>query len=329
MSSSMVNPSSKPYRGAGPHRSPLPMIETDQITQMDCIRALTELPDASIDVTLTDPPYVNRMRLFSDTITDGYAALYLACKKTKNYIAFFWSNDQIPQPPPGWYEVARHVWHKPDCRSITHYELIVVWSKEYRRKVSRVWSIPILDYRSLRDWKPHPTQKPVRLIRYLLELYTKEGDTVLDPFVGTGTTAVACKQMHRHFIAIDNDPEYVKMATARLTTRAKQEVAEKASDGPTAEDTTDETIEEELPLPEEPPTDATDEMPEDDPEAAPPEETAEPAARQVPRTAHLSAPPSHHRHTEPPRTHHAAAKPRRPPKPTGRAPPVRRATHKQ
>jgi len=304
------------------------MIETDQITQMDCIRALTELPDASIDVTLTDPPYVNRMRLFSDTITDGYAALYLACKKTKNYIAFFWSNDQIPQPPPGWYEVARHIWHKPDCRSITHYELIVVWSKEYRRKVSRVWSIPILDYRSQRDWKPHPTQKPVRLIRYLLELYTKEGDTVLDPFVGTGTTAVACKQMHRHFIAMDNDPEYVKMATARLTTRTKQETAEKASDGPPAEDTTDETIEEELPLPEEP-ADATAEMPEDDPEAALPEETAEPPARQMPRTAHLSAPPSHHRHTEPPRTHHAVAKPRRPPKPTGRAAPARRATYKQ
>jgi hypothetical protein len=309
------------------------MIELDQITQMDCIRALTELPDASVDVTLTDPPYVNRMRLFSDTIADGYAALYLACKKTKNYIAFFWSNDQIPQPPPGWYEVARHVWHKPDCRSITHYELIIVWSKEYRRKVSRVWSIPILDYRSLRDWKPHPTQKPVRLIRYLLDLYTKEGDTVLDPFVGTGTTAVACKQMKRHFIAIDNDPEYVKMAIARLTPRAKRETAETATDGAPG-DATDATADEEPPLPEEPdPTDIpdvpTDEMPEDPPEEALPDDIAEPPARHVPRTVNLSAPRSHHRPAEPTRTHQATAKPRRPPKPTGHAPPARRATHKQ
>jgi hypothetical protein len=223
------------------------------------------------------------------------------------------------------------VWHKPDCRSITHYELIIVWSKEYRRKVSRVWSIPILDYRSLRDWKPHPTQKPVRLIRYLLDLYTKEGDTVLDPFVGTGTTAVACKQMHRHFIAIDNDPEYVKMAIARLTTRAKQETGETAADGGTAEGTTDATAREESPLPDESPanTDTLVDMPEAPPEEALPDDTTEPPARQAPNTVNLSAPRSHHRQAEPARTHQAAAKPRRPPKAAGRAPPARHATHKQ
>ena len=203
----------------------------DQVTQMDCLTAMTDLPDQSVDVTLTDPPYPNRLQLFSESIADGYAALYRACRKTKNYVVFFWSNDKPPQAPPGWYEVARHIWHKPDCKSITHYENIIVWSRDFKRKTSRVWSIPILDYRSLRDWKPHPTQKPVRLIRYLLDLYTKEGDTVLDPFVGTGTTAVACKQMKRHFIAIDNDPEYVKMATQRLTTHSKQ-------DEPAAENST-------------------------------------------------------------------------------------------
>jgi hypothetical protein len=176
------------------------------------------------------------MRLFSESIVDGYAALYLACKKTKNYVVFFWSNENIPQAPPGWYEVARHIWHKPDCKSITHYELIIVWSRDYKRKTSRVWSIPILDYRSLRDWKPHPTQKPVRLIRYLLDLYTKEGDTILDPFVGTGTTAVACQQMKRHFIVIDNDPEYVKMANQRLAGRAKQDEPTSQAAGPAAED---------------------------------------------------------------------------------------------
>jgi 16S rRNA G966 N2-methylase RsmD len=304
------------------------MTELDQVTQMDCLKALTDLPEQAVDVTLTDPPYVNRMRLFSDSIVDGYAALYLACKKTKNYVVFFWSNESIPQAPPGWYEVARHIWHKPDCRSITHYELIIVWSKEYRRKVSRVWSIPILDYRSLRDWKPHPTQKPVRLIRYLLDLYTKEGDVVLDPFVGTGTTAVACKQMRRHFIAIDNDPEYVKMATARLTTRAKQETEQTATGTTTAEETPDE----ETPMPEEPPSDGNDmpnslddNMPEEPLEEALPDNTTPPRARPVPHTVNLSTPRSHHRQL----THQATAKPRRPPKPPARAPPARRATHKQ
>lgn len=295
------------------------MIELDQVTQMDCIRAMTDLPDQSVDVTLTDPPYVNRMGLFSESIVDGYAALYLACRKTKNYVVFFWSNDKIPQAPPGWYEVARHVWHKPDCKSITHYELIIVWSRDYKRKTSRVWSIPILDYRSLRDWKPHPTQKPVRLIRYLLDLYTKEGDTVLDPFVGTGTTAVACKQMSRHCIAIDSDPAYVKMANERLTTRNKNpddEPAPATRESPdynqdtAPEDAINEHADQDAPLgddiTEEPLRETEDEML---------EEPARPAPR---RTAHV-APARTQRSTQ-----RAVDKPRRPPKtstaPTARPP---------
>lgn len=192
------------------------MLDQDKIYKMDCFQAAHDIDDNSVDCIITDPPYPNHFRLFTTALLDGYAMLYLACKKAKNYVIFFWSPTDVPPPPPGWYEVARHIWHKPDCKSITHYEIIVVWSKENKRKVSRVWSIPILDYRSLRDWKPHPTQKPVKLIRYLLDLYTKEGDLVLDPFVGSGTTAVACKQTGRHYIGTDNNPEYAKIATERL-----------------------------------------------------------------------------------------------------------------
>jgi hypothetical protein len=281
---------------------------------MDCLKALTDLPDQAVDVTLTDPPYVNRMRLFNESIVDGYAALYLACKKTKNYVVFFWSNENIPQAPPGWYEVARHVWHKPDCKSITHYELIIVWSREPKRKVSRVWSIPILDYRSLRDWKPHPTQKPVRLIRYLLEQYTKGGDTVLDPFVGTGTTAVACKQMHRHCIAIDNDPAYVKMATTRLTTRSKQDEttpapANNAAPEPEDTSTDEETIDDDA--------DGAN----DDAQADVLQDTEE-QPHTVPPTARL-APQARVQRTTP----QGVQKARRPPR-SGTAPAPRRAYHR-
>src|SRR4051812_42089142 len=192
------------------------MLEPDQVHQMDCFTALPNVPDESVDIVLTDPPYPNRLDLFTNALVDGYAAVYLSCKKAKNYVVFFWNPQDVPQAPPGWYEVARHVWHKPDTKSITHYEVVVVWSRENKRKVSRVWSIPILDYRSLRDWKPHPTQKPVKLVRYLLDLYTKEGDTVLDPFVGSGTTAVACLQTGRHCVAIERDVQYAKIAQERV-----------------------------------------------------------------------------------------------------------------
>lgn len=194
------------------------MLDLDKVHNLDCFSATTQIPNDSIDAVITDPPYPNRMNLFDGSLVDGLAMLYLACKKAKKYVVFFWNPFDVPPPPVGWHEVARHVWHKPDARSITHYEVIVCWSKEAKQKVSRVWSIPILDYRSLHDWKPHPTQKPVRLLRYLLEQYTSEGETVYDPFVGSGTTAVACQQMKRHFIAVESNPEYAQIATSRLKT---------------------------------------------------------------------------------------------------------------
>jgi len=216
---------------------PFPMIEPDQIHSMNCFTASAQLPDESVDVLLTDPPYPNRMNLFPETLIDGLAMLYMGCKKAKRYVVFFWNPFDVPPPPAGWHEVARHVWHKPDCKSITHYEVIVVWSKEPKQRVSRVWSIPILDYRSLHDWKPHPTQKPVKLVRYLLEQYTQEGETVFDPFVGSGTTAVACQQMKRHFIATEINPEYAAIAASRLKA-PKEEQPEKT----TEEDQPDETV---------------------------------------------------------------------------------------
>lgn len=192
------------------------MLELDKIHNTDCFTAAPQIDDESVDIVLTDPPYPNRMGLFTETLVDGLAMLYLACKKARNYVVFFWNPFDVPPPPAGWHEVARHVWHKPDCKSITHYEVIVAWSREPKQRVSRVWSIPILDYRSLRDWKPHPTQKPVKLMRYLLEQYTQEGEIVLDPFVGSGSTVVACQQMQRHFIAIEKSAEYAMIATSRM-----------------------------------------------------------------------------------------------------------------
>ena len=62
----------------------------------------------------------------------------------------------------------------------------------------------------------HPTVKPVHLMSWLVRLVSKEGDTVLDPFAGSGTTGVACKKLGRNFIGIEIDPEYVKIAESRI-----------------------------------------------------------------------------------------------------------------
>lgn len=62
----------------------------------------------------------------------------------------------------------------------------------------------------------HPTQKPVKLMEYLIKTYTNEGDLVLDNCIGSGTTAVACINLNRNFIGIEMDEHYFKIACGRV-----------------------------------------------------------------------------------------------------------------
>lgn len=74
----------------------------------------------------------------------------------------------------------------------------------------------VLDVPNPRIKGGHPTQKPVALFEYLIKTYTNEGDTVLDNVIGSGTTAVAALNTKRHYIGMDNDPVFFKMATDRV-----------------------------------------------------------------------------------------------------------------
>jgi site-specific DNA-methyltransferase (adenine-specific) len=80
----------------------------------------------------------------------------------------------------------------------------------------------VTDYpRTLLEFKSvgsglHPTQKPVALMEYLIRTYTKEGDTVLDFCMGSGTTGVACRNTWRKFIGIEKDEKFFQIANDRL-----------------------------------------------------------------------------------------------------------------
>ena len=62
----------------------------------------------------------------------------------------------------------------------------------------------------------HPTPKPVKVTKWLIENTTNEGDTILDPFMGSGTTGVACVQTGRNFIGIEIEPKYYEIAERRI-----------------------------------------------------------------------------------------------------------------
>ena len=62
----------------------------------------------------------------------------------------------------------------------------------------------------------HPTEKPLDMIEHLLEIHTNENDLVLDCFMGSGTTGVACKNLNRDFIGIELDEDYFKISDDRI-----------------------------------------------------------------------------------------------------------------
>ena len=84
--------------------------------------------------------------------------------------------------------------------------------QEFKNCTESIWRVqPVIN-----DRDDHPAPFPVELPRRLIKLYSYEGDRVLDPFMGSGTTLVAAKELNRHGIGYEISPEYVKIAKERL-----------------------------------------------------------------------------------------------------------------
>ena len=99
----------------------------------------------------------------------------------------------------------------------------IVMAKEKRGvPMSDVWDIPFLNPKA-RERVGYPTQKPVELLQRILRISTDEGDLILDPFCGSGTTLVAAKLMLRNFIGIDVNTDAIKLCQERLSNPIKTE----------------------------------------------------------------------------------------------------------
>jgi site-specific DNA-methyltransferase (adenine-specific) len=95
-------------------------------------------------------------------------------------------------------------------RGMPHVDTIT--AEEFRTLTLDVWRLQPESARRI----GHPAPFPVELPRRLIELFTYEGDLVLDPFIGSGTTAVAAIRCGRHFAGYDTDPGYVELARRRI-----------------------------------------------------------------------------------------------------------------
>lgn len=130
------------------------------------------------------------------------------------------------------------IWEKTNpapnlsCRMFTHSTETIIWARKSEKakhyynyelmkmennnkQMKDVWRFPTTPRREKKFGK-HPTQKPLDLLTRIIQASSKEGDTILDPFMGSGTTGVACAMLNRHFIGIDFEQEYVELAERRI-----------------------------------------------------------------------------------------------------------------
>ena len=81
-------------------------------------------------------------------------------------------------------------------------------SEDMKDVEKRFTTLPVANF--------HPTVKPLALMEYLVKLVSREGQVVLDPFMGSGTTGMACKRLDREFVGIEMIPEYMEIAKCRI-----------------------------------------------------------------------------------------------------------------
>lgn len=200
----------------------------------DCTRLMRDLPAASVDLVLTDPPYLCRYRdrdgrtVLNDAddswVYPAFAQIHRILKRDSFCISFY-----------GWNQADTFVsaWRKAGFYPAGH----IVFAKPYSSK-SRYLTYrhecayllakgqPKLPENPLPDVMPwhythnrlHPTQKPVEPLADLISSFCPEGGLVLDPFCGSGSTLVAARECGRDWLGIELDAAHHRTATARLRT---------------------------------------------------------------------------------------------------------------
>lgn len=180
----------------------------------DCLQVMPTL--GRFQACLTDPPYGiylkggkwgKKFGLEWDRETPDIRGIFEASDRH-----IVWGGNYFPLPPSrGWL-----VWHKRDAvRTMADCEL--AWTSFDANARLFDWTIAATNAERV----GHPTQKPVALMEWCLG-FLPDAKTILDPFMGSGTTLVACQRMGRHGTGIELDPDYFDIACRRVDEAARQ-----------------------------------------------------------------------------------------------------------
>jgi len=233
--------------------------ELGKLYHGDCLELMKDIPDSSIDLVLTDPPYnaSNFKRNFKDkcykpineawdrdnTIAVDIVSELNRVVKPNGSLLMFCSHHLLPYllMKIGEHLQVKQILHwvktnpMPSSSNIYTFSVeYIIWvtngknywgsTKKYdtkgksytynkNPKLTDVFKYPIV---SGKVRTPHPTQKPLQLIKDLLEVHSNENHLVLDAFSGSGTTGVACENLDRKYILMEKELEYCEIAKKRI-----------------------------------------------------------------------------------------------------------------
>lgn len=205
------------------------------IIQGNAYELIKSIPDKSIDLIVTDPPYLydkvgsGKNTCYNDMIEgvkdELYQEFFRVLKKVNIYQ--FCNLNQFEQILQNYKNLKKQllIWHKPNGMVISPYE--------YWRTIEYIWYVREKGATFNKDINRNPyycqalklssmlhhshsTVKPLKLVKKFIEVSSKPGDLVFDPFVGSGTTAVACQQLGRRFIGFEKEEKYIEVCQRRL-----------------------------------------------------------------------------------------------------------------
>jgi site-specific DNA-methyltransferase (adenine-specific) len=209
----------------------------NEIILGDCLEVMKQIPDKSIDLVLTDPPYG-----IGESGSKNHSRGCIA--ETTKFTELNWDNE-IPKKEifDEIFRISKNqiifggnyfveylkntscfiVWDKENgATDFADCELAWTSFKTATRQFKFRWQGMLQGNMKNKEKRYHPTQKPIELFRRILNDYSEEGMTILDPFAGSGTTAIACHDLKRNFICIEKEPEYHRIATERYETHKAQ-----------------------------------------------------------------------------------------------------------
>jgi len=200
---------------------------------LDCMDGMAQFPDKYFDLCITDPPYgVNlEYNTYDDTEENWFKlmgkavpemiriskmAIFPSCQIKR--LKWFYDNF-----PPDWVMC----WNKGSTGAsafigFNDWEPLLVYGKS-KSQLYMHDVVNITPDEKMGNYG-HPCPKPLKWVKWIVSRATVEGDKVLDPFTGSGTTAIACHQLQREFTGFELDADYYKAATERLE-RAKAQVS--------------------------------------------------------------------------------------------------------